>query len=69
MQGVGQGWHARVGALEKVRAMKDLVEATLKKPAIGTLRIYEDCETPPGRPCEQLRHGAQCFPGTRSGAA
>ena len=44
MQGVGQGWHARVGALEKVREMKDLVEATLKKPAIGTLRIYEDCE-------------------------
>jgi 6-phosphogluconolactonase len=27
-----------------VRAMKDLVEATLKKPALGTLRIYEDCE-------------------------
>ena len=22
----------------------DLVEATLKKPAFGTLRIYEDCE-------------------------
>jgi hypothetical protein len=44
MQGVGQGWHARVGALEKVRAMKDLVEATLKKPALGTLRIIRsDC--------------------------